>query len=104
MFPAEKVTPMKTPAHRLISLLSIVAALAAPLTGWAQAPSNVIPGRFIVQLRAGSAGDPAAVANRNGVAVSHVYRVAARGFAAAIPPGLMNRLAADPDVAAIIPD
>ena len=81
--------------------------MAAGLTGVAstthgQSAGDVIPGRYIVQLKPGI--DPAAVAARQGVGPRRVFRHAVRGFSAEIPPGLVDRLARDPDVLAVVPD
>ncbi|MBI4325015.1 MAG: S8 family serine peptidase [Chloroflexi bacterium] len=59
-------------------------------------------GHFQVHGKAGV--NPAAVAARNGVAPRCVYSAAVNGFAGFIPPGLVPRVQADPQVVSIVPD
>jgi len=63
--------------------------------------------RYIVVLKE-SAGDPGAVAARDsgryGAQVTHVYRLAFKGFAATIPSDRVAALKADPEVRFLSPD
>jgi Peptidase inhibitor I9 len=62
--------------------------------------------RYIVALKV-SAGDPGAVAARDsgryGAQVTHVYRLAFKGFAATIPSDRIAVLRADPEVRFLSP-
>jgi subtilisin family serine protease len=80
---------------------AMISGLAAPaLLG--QEAGEIVPGRYIVQLKPGV---PAAAAARaHGVAADHVFGRAVNGYAGFIPPGLLARVAADSQVEAIIPD
>ncbi len=86
----------------LAKTLFSIAVGASALTLASASHAGVIPGRYIVQLQPGSAG--VAVAGQHGLAPTHVYRNALNGFSATIPAGRMRALAADPRVAAIVPD
>src|SRR6185503_7354298 len=82
-------------------MASVPAQGAGALPPQAQAP-EIIPGRYIVTLAAGA--DPEAVAADHGLAASHAYRSALRGFAAAIPEARLAELRADPRVNSVVPD
>jgi subtilisin len=84
----------------------LVCALVAVVPGSAAAaPGQVVPGSYIVTLRA---GDPGAVAadhaRRHGVAVEHLYRSALRGYAAHMSAAAARRVATDDRVASVVPD
>jgi subtilisin len=84
----------------------LLGALAAVFPASATAaPGQVVPGSYIVTLRA---GDPGAVAGdhgrRYGAAVDHVYRNALRGYAAHMSAAAARRVAADDRVASVMPD
>ena len=87
-----------------VSSLVLIASLPLySLTTLAQGnPGAVVPDNYIVELRPGAI--PAAVAARHGLAPSFVYDTAINGFAGFVPPGLLRRLQADPQVALIVPD
>lgn len=83
----------------------LAAALAVgfiTLSAGAQQPGDVIPDRYIVQLKPGVAAADAA--RLHGAVPIHVFDWAINGYAGFIPPGLLRRLATDPQVEAIIPD
>jgi len=95
----EMLVMRKRALHTLaaIALVSVSASVA-----YAQVTGDIIKDRYIVQLKPGV---PAARAGQNhGLAPLHVYGAALNGYAAFIPPGLLRRVAADPQVEAIIPD
>ncbi|HEX8099853.1 MAG TPA: hypothetical protein VF660_06590, partial [Actinomycetota bacterium] len=84
---------------RLLVALTATATVAA--AGATAAPAAANParvGRYIVVLK-DSAGDPSAVAGAHarvlGARVSHIYRYALRGYAAAIPTDRLAKLRAD---------
>jgi subtilisin family serine protease len=63
------------------------------------------PGRVIVLLRDGADADAAATRARgHGARVDRTFRTALRGYVAEVGPGQARRLAADPAVAAVVPD
>lgn len=82
-------------------LCSLLVCAWAPLA-MAQKPGDVIPGRYIVTLKAGAT--PGKVIKAHGVAADHVYEAVFKGFAGFIPPGQLKALQADPDVERIVPD
>ncbi len=57
---------------------------------------------YILHVKAGS--DPAVVAAGHGIKPTFLYSHALNGFAAQVPPGLLKKLAADPDIQGISPD
>src|SRR2546423_677441 len=63
--------------------------------------------RYIVVLK-DSAGDPGSVATKDsgryGAQVTHIYRLAFRGYAATIPSDRVAALKADPEVRFLSPD
>ena len=80
----------------------LVVALGAPVAGAADGPATPV-----LVLLAEDADVDAALrrAHRNeGVRPSNTFRHAIRGYAANLTPGQARRLAADPDVDAIVPD
>lgn len=92
----------------LLSLLGVQSALAAqPGIPGGTRQSVVVPGRYIVVLR-DDVPSAAAVARdlaaRHGVAVSHVYEAALKGFAADVPAGRLLALQLDPRVSFVEPD
>jgi len=90
-------------SNHLSSLILIGTLTLSGLTALAQGNAGaVVPGNYIVELRPGAG--PAAVAARHGLAPTFVYGAAINGFAGFVPPGILRRLQADPDVAAIVPD
>ena len=88
------------------TLLLVLGAMMGPgltVAGMhAQAAGEVIPNRFIVQLKPGVPA--AAAAKRHGVAADRVFGHAVNGYAGFIPPGLLAKVASDPQVQAVIPD
>lgn len=65
------------------------------------APVEIIPGQFIVQLRAGAS--QAAVLHAHGIAALRQYTII-NGFVAHLSQVAASRLAADPDVVRVSPD
>jgi subtilisin len=85
-----------------VLLFSTVVALLPAAALEAQTPAAA--GRYIVQLRFGARSAPEVLASRHGLQPVHVFRSASRGFAAVVPAAVLKQLAADRDVAAVIPD
>ena len=92
-----------------LPILSFAAAAAlslglAPAATAAAAPGP--PEKYIVTLKPGA--DPGTVAAKHeksrGASVTHVYRHALNGYAASMSPSAAAAIAADPEVAAVIPD
>jgi subtilisin len=81
---------------RILVALGLVPVLANA------ASANAIPGRYIVEVRAGE--NPRAVAPAHGVAPDFVYQNVVNGFAGNIPAGRLAALAADPRILRVIPD
>lgn len=71
-------------------------------TAYGQAPGNAVPDQYIVQVQGGA--NAAAVAARNGLAPRFLYSAAVNGFSGFIPPGLLRRVQADPQVVSVVPD
>lgn len=92
---------MKFRLH-LIAFLLIVSSFLLTVAATAQPPSDVVPGRYIVALKAGAS--PEGVIAGHGLAADRIYRSAVNGFAGAIPPGQVRAIEADPDVLEVIPD
>lgn len=90
-----------------VSLLSLLvgAALLGAGPGASAAPSG--SGDYIVVFK-GSVTDPAALAasqtKKLGATLSHVYKVALRGYAATIPTSRLSDLTSDPSVAYVAAD
>lgn len=86
-----------------VTVLALSSGLAPALSATA-APAETA--RFIVSLRPGV--DPGAVARDHqrsrGASVTHVYRHALTGYAASLTRAAAQSLAADPRVAAVLPD
>jgi len=61
-----------------------------------------VKGHYIVTLREGT--DPATFTSRHGVTATFMYRDAMNGFAAWLPPGLLNQVLADEAVANVEED
>ncbi|MDP2660998.1 MAG: S8 family serine peptidase [Dehalococcoidia bacterium] len=72
--------------------------------GVAALPQNddIVPGQFIVVVNPGY--DPGQVAASHSASPLHVYRVAARGFAARLSQAQVDRLRSDPRVNNVVPD
>lgn len=86
-----------------IMAVSLGAWLLALSPSRAQPPSpNVIPGRYIVVVRAEAS--PADVARAHGLAPTHVYTAALNGFAAPVSDQALAALIADPRVLFVEPD
>jgi len=87
------------------TMLAVPALLVAPAASGAGHGDRSPVASYIVTLRS---GDPGVVAARharaNGAEVEHVYRHALRGYAARMTARAAARLAADPAVAAVVPD
>lgn len=86
---------------------AILLTLPAALPG--QVPSNlpeVVPDRYIVQLKAGVEPRQAArrLAEAHGLRVGQVYRYALNGFAAFIPAARLEQVRRDPEVLQVEPD
>ncbi|MEU4807453.1 S8 family serine peptidase [Actinosynnema sp. NPDC023587] len=64
--------------------------------------ADAIPGRYLVVLKAADRAD--AVASRAGARITHRYRSAVTGFAAAMSESAARKLAADPEVAQVAQD
>src|SRR5687768_13385771 len=92
----------------LAAVFVLVAALAPLVSTGAGAapPDDVVPGAWIVTVAAGVSPDDVAAdhGRRLGAEVSHVYGHAARGYAARMSSAAAKRAAADPRVAAVVPD
>jgi subtilisin len=88
----------------LSSLVLIGSLTLGGLTTLAQEgnPGAVVPDNYIVELHPGAI--PTAVAARHGLAPKFVYKTAINGFAGFVPPGILKKLQADPDVVTIAPD
>lgn len=69
---------------------------------FSEAASDVIPGRFIVTLRSGTA--PAALAREHGISPDYIYTRALTGFAGRIPDAVRTALLRDSRVVAIEQD
>jgi len=92
-----------------IAVVAFATAMAlsvgvAPAVTAAAAPAQTA--KYIVALNPGA--DPGAVAAQHqrsrGASVTHVYRHALKGYAASLTPAAATALAADPQVAAVLPD
>jgi subtilisin family serine protease len=86
-------------SHRLS--LAVAASIAAALAIAPAAHARKIPGQYIVTL---DASDGDTVAKEKGIKAKHVYKAALRGFAASLNETQLERLRADPRVAAIEED
>jgi subtilisin family serine protease len=84
---------------RIVVLAIVCAGLVTAVR--AQAPAAQ-QDRYIVTLAPGA--DPDAVAAFHRLAPLHVFTKAHHGFAAFIPPGLLNAVANDPGVVSVTPD
>jgi subtilisin family serine protease len=105
---------------RSVSVAALLLAMSVALPGGALAAEAAAPKQpYIVVLQGGGdAGDVVAVAQaakRNAAAIDHVatrntvaverrFEHLLAGFSAELSPGQVQALAADPDVAAIVPD
>lgn len=94
--------------RRLVAVAFVVGSLglSAVPSGLAGAAAAA-PGRYIVVLD-DAVSDPGSVAREHGrrheVTVSHVYRHALKGYAAAIPAGRLDDIRSDPRVAYVESD
>lgn len=93
--------------YKLMAISSLAAFSLIPSTAVLAQPdelpaSGVIPGRYIVVLKAGA--ERRAVAARHAVQADFFYQHALNGFAGVVPPGRLGLLAGDPDVAWVEPD
>ncbi len=94
-----------------IATAAATVAAIAGLTGQASAAEGTVvkangtavPGSYIVVLKDGVTGT-AALADRHGAEVTHVYRSALHGFSARMSTSEARRLAADPSVARVEQD
>lgn len=96
-------------ARRLLGVVGAAASLLVPVgvaADAAPADGDVVPGAYIVTVVDGVS--PEAVASdhgrRLGASVDHVYRHAARGYAARMPAAAAARAAADPRVRTVVAD
>jgi subtilisin family serine protease len=85
----------------------VLATLVVALVPVASAGAAQQRAAYVVVLK-GSAGSAEVVARRHagrfGASVTHVYRSALSGYSAALSPGRVAALTADPSVAAVVPD
>jgi subtilisin family serine protease len=85
----------------------VLATLVVALVPVASAGAAQQRAGYVVVLK-GSAGSAEVVARRHagrfGASVTHVYRSALSGYSAALSPGRVAALTADPSVAAVVPD
>jgi subtilisin len=85
----------------------VLATLVVALVPVASAGAAQQRAGYVVVLK-GSAGSAEVVARRHagrfGASVTHVYRSALSGYSAALSPGRVAALRADPSVAAVVPD
>jgi PKD repeat protein len=75
--------------------------------GFAQAPPQEIPDRYIVEFVAGVSdidGTARVLVNAGGGSLHYVYRFALRGFAATIPPQAIEGIRRNPNVLSVVPD
>ena len=82
-----------------LSKISWAAGLVALAT---TVSAQVIPGQYIIKLKAGY--DPLGVAAAHGVRAQQVYDTAVLGFAGAVPAGRLRALQRDPRVELVEPD
>ena len=68
----------------------------------AAAPAGVVPGQYIVVVNEGF--DPVGVADDHVAVPLHLYRAAARGFAARLSQAQVDRLSNDPRVNSVVED
>ncbi len=89
----------------LAFVVAAATAVAAPGASAQPPDDGVVPGSYIVTLKA---GDPDAVARdhalRQGASIDHVYRYALHGYAAQMSSEAAARIAADTRVASVIQD
>lgn len=85
--------------------LAATALMASP-AGSAPADGDMIPGAYIVTVADGASPDEVSTdhGRRLGASVDHVYRHAARGYAARMSAGAAARAAADPRVRSVVAD
>jgi subtilisin family serine protease len=82
--------------------LPVRAEVAADKPAGRAVAAEAAPIGHIVVLKAGA--DPAKVARRHGVAPTHLYSHALKGFAGVLAPGQLKKLRADADVAYVEQD
>ncbi|HUT22718.1 MAG TPA: S8 family serine peptidase [Sumerlaeia bacterium] len=89
--------------RRITAFLALSGVLlCGGLAAHAQAPGDVIAGRYIVQLRPGTA--PAGIIAKHGLAPEFVYTSVVNGFAGRVPPGRLRALQRDGAVVSVVPD
>src|SRR5688500_3903790 len=68
--------------------------------------AGVIPGRYIVTYKSGvtARGKTDSLTRGQSFKTFHVYEAAVQGFSAELTEAQVERLKADPDVAAVVPD
>ncbi|HLH53193.1 MAG TPA: S8 family serine peptidase [Verrucomicrobiae bacterium] len=86
----------------LLGLVGVVAGIGWGAMAIGQEPAPLPTGRFIVTLKPDA--DTTAVATYHGLETRHVYDQVFRGWAGEIPLARLKDLAADPNVASIVPD
>lgn len=89
----------KNLCHLTILLGFLMAGTAATP---AQTAGADVTDHYIVELHSGA--NPATVSARHGVGTTFHYAKAINGFAGKIPPGILRRLQADPQVRSVTPD
>lgn len=87
---------MKKLSAVLIAMFIVIAGANITL---AQGAAEDAIGSYVVQIK--NNVDPAEVASRHGLAPRFVYRNAVNGFAGTLPPGLLKKVQADPDVLSV---
>jgi subtilisin family serine protease len=85
-----------------LSAIGLPAQAQAHLVAVTPATGQVVPGEYIVTVKAGSTG--AAVADSAGVAARQVYRSALTGFSASLTGGQLRSVQRNPNVVAIEPN
>ena len=93
---------MRTRLFKLLMPTLVVLGLLLSGAVPAIAGSGKAPSRYIVVMKPGV--DASAVARGHGVAASHIYTHALKGFAAPLSPAQLQALATDPRVAYVEPD
>jgi len=83
-------------------LVSLMVMIGCGIMAAEEESTNPASGRFIVTLK--PEADTAAVAAEHGLQTRHVYDQVFRGWAGQIPLTEVKNLAADPNVASIVPD
>ncbi len=88
--------------NRIILALFAITVISIGTLGFipSQAASPTIPDRYIVILNDGTNSWSVAneMAQKHGLAISHVYGTAVHGFSGVIPPGQLDKITSDPRV------